>query len=378
MKPIRFFHVVRAALAAGVLVLAACNNLPQPGSARSEAPPAALQPVAASSLASPAPAPSLDPALLNAPSEAYRLGPGDRLEIELMGDPATRATTVVGPDGRIYYYLLPGIDVWGMTLVQVRDRLVSELQRYVRQKPVLSLTLRAAESQRVWVLGRVNSPGVYTLAGPTTLLEAISQAGGLSSASPFASLAASLGISSPAGSTAEAADLGRAFVIRKGALVPVDFTRLLREGDLSQNIYVQPGDFVFLPSTRVPEVHVLGAVVQPRSERMPNTLTVVQAIALAGGAFPDACLSNVAILRGSLAHPDIAIIPVNEVLHGRSPDVRLEPGDIVYVPYTPYRTLLRYTNLILDTFVRTVGVNEGAHAVSSNSASVGVNVSVTP
>jgi polysaccharide export outer membrane protein len=158
----------------------------------------------------------------------------------------------------------------------------------------------------------------------------------------------------------------------------VDFQRLLREGDLSQNVYLQADDFIYVPPLKSSQVHILGAVLQPRSERMSGSLTVIQAIALAGGTVPDACLPNVAILRGSLAHPQIAIVAVNDVLQGKAPDVRLDPGDIVYVPYTPQRVLERYVTLILDTFVRTVGVNEGAYMISSKAKPVSVGVNLSP
>ena len=216
------------------------------------------------------------------------------------------------------------------------------------------------------MLGRLNNPGVYALGGPTSLLDAVAGAGGF-------------GVSAQAGgSYSEAADLSRSFLIRGGHIVPVDFEKLIRDGDLSQNVYLQPDDFIYVPSLRSSEVHVLGAVLQPRSERMAGPLTLVQAIALAGGTVPGACLPNVAILRGSLVHPQIAIVAVNQVLKGKASDVRLEPGDIVYVPYVPERTLIRYANLILDTFVRTVGVNEGAYTISSKAQPLTVGVNLTP
>ena len=105
---------------------------------------------------------------------------------------------------------------------------------------------------------------------------------------------------------------------------------------------------------------------------------MVQAIALSGGTERVACLSNVAILRGSLAHPQIAIVAVDEILRGRAPDVRLEPADIVFVPYAPERGLVRYVDLILDTFARTAGVNAGARAISGKSAPIGIGVNVSP
>jgi protein involved in polysaccharide export with SLBB domain len=296
----------------------------------------------------------------------YRIGPGDKLDIEVMGDATTRATVAVGPDGRIYYNFLPGMDVWGLTLPEARDLVEAGMKKFVRGNPAVALTLRSSESQQVWVLGRLGSPGVYSLSHPTSLLEAVAQAGGL-------------GVNTPVGGAPiETADLSRSFLIRNGHLVPVDFEKLLRDGDLTQNVYLQPDDFIFVPSLRSSQVHILGAVVQPRSERMSGWMTVVQSIALAGGTQPGACLPNVAILRGSLAHPEIAIVNVQEVLHGKAPDVRLEPGDIVYVPYKPERIIGQYLDLILDTFVRTVGVNEGAYAVSGVNQPIAIGVNISP
>jgi protein involved in polysaccharide export with SLBB domain len=362
------------AIAAGSLLFNGCDSLPPPAAGQSLPVVSAFAGATADSLA----AEPLDPSLLLPGKMAFRLGPGDRVDIEVVGDASTRTSVTVGPDGKIYYYLLPGLDVWGLTLPEARDRLGAELNRFLRERPVVSVTLRTVASQSVWVLGRVGSPGVYTLGGPTTLLDALAQAGGLSSSSALASFAAGIGLSLPAGSGSESADLSRSFLIRKGRLVPVDFQRLLEEGDLSQNVYLQPDDFIFLPSTRSAQVHVLGAVLQPHSERMAGSLTLIQAIALAGGTEPEACLSNVAILRGSLAHPQIAVVQVDAILRGKAPDVRLEANDIVYVPNSPNTILARYVNLILDTFVRTVGVNEGAYAITGKSTPVGVGVSVTP
>src|SRR6185312_1550364 len=61
--------------------------------------------------------------LLQPSTENYTVGPGDRLEIEVLGDPTTRESVLVGPDGKIYFYLLPGIDAWGLTLAQVREKI---------------------------------------------------------------------------------------------------------------------------------------------------------------------------------------------------------------------------------------------------------------
>lgn len=370
-----------AALAAAAFLMAGCSEIPT-GPDAPEGPPPATATLAPVRAAAP-----LDPALLRPSDQVYRLGPGDQISIETIGNadiqgsypPNGVATVTVGPDGKIYYYLLPGIDVWGLTLAQTRDRIAQGMREYLRQEPAISVALVTAASRRVWILGRVGFPGVYTLSGPTTLLDAISNSGGLASSSALANLASSLGVSTlgTAGGT-DSADLSRAFLIRRGQVVPVDFERLLREGDLSQNVYLQPDDFIYVPSVHAHRVYVLGAVAQPGGEAMRGSLTVVQAIALAGGTVENAYLKQVAIMRGSVTHPEMGIVSVSDILHGKAEDVRLEPGDIVYVPLSPYRTLERYAYLIVDTFARTVGINEGARAVSNNAAGVGVGISVSP
>jgi protein involved in polysaccharide export with SLBB domain len=297
-----------------------------------------------------------------APTNFFTLGPGDKLEIEILGDPASRALATVGPDGRLYYYLLPGVDVWGLTLDQAKERIEFGLREFLTE-PKVAMQLRAIDSTRVWILGRVANAGIYPMAAPMTLLEAISLAGGTMT-------------SSESGTTEELADLPNSFVVRNGERLPVSFDRLLREGDMSQNIYLQPDDFIYFPSSVSRDIYVLGAVRTPKAvPRQHNTL--IGAISEAGGPIKNAHLSQVAIVRGSLDDPKIAVLDYNEIIAGKAPNVLLEPRDIVYVPYSPYRFVTKYLDLILLTFVRAVAINEGARAAEPNAAPAGVSIGIT-
>lgn len=321
-----------------------------------------------------------DSALLRLPTEHFQLGPGDSLEIQLMdesaaptaaGRPALPATTIVGPDGKIYFNLLPGLDVWGLTLPETKALIENELTKFMREKPQVSVTLRGVASRQVWLLGRLSKPGIYPLTAPVTLLEALTLAGGPVSPTELASLGnGPMGVNF----SEDFADLHRSFVIRNGQVLPVDFYRLLKTGDMTQNIYLQPDDFIYVPSAVTREVFVLGAVFQPKPVSYRKEMSLVAAIAAAQGTIKDAYLSHVAIVRGSLTKPEIAVVDYKAITRGQSPDVLLEPGDIVYVPYVPYRTLERYANLILNTFVSTVAINEGARAVTRNFVPVGVSI----
>ena len=319
---------------------------------------------------------SLDPAWLQPSEQAFTLGPGDRLEIEITGDPASRALTLVGPDGKIYYHVLPGLDVWGLTLAQTREALQQALTQFYRETPRVGITLREIGSKQVWLLGRLTAPGLYPLTGPTTLLEAMARAGGPAPTPVFATLTLG-GTATFAGGSDEAADLRNSFIMRGGRLLPVDFTRLLRHGDMAQNIYLEPDDLVYLPSAVSQEVYVLGAVGQPKAVSYTKRTTLLAAIAGEGGTIKDAQLSQVAVVRGGVGAPRITVVDYHDIVRGKAPDVQLEADDIVYVPLAPYRTLTRYLDLILTTFARTVGVNAGARAVSRGE-SIGISVPVGP
>jgi len=231
------------------------------------------------------------------------------------------------------------------------------------------VNLRAVQSQRVWLLGRVQAPGVYPLNGPTTLLEALAGAGGTLSFVGQRDIPLSV-------VSEELADLEHSFIIRNGHMLPVDFDRLLNRGDLSQNIYVMPDDFIFLTPSAAKEVYVFGAVGQPRPVPYTSDLTMVGAIAGAYGTMKDAYERHVAIVRGSLAHPEVTIVDYRDVKRGKIPDIALKPRDIVYVPWSPYRYIEKYIDVILNTFVSSVAINGGSWLVLKQPQQGGVFIPV--
>ncbi len=292
----------------------------------------------------------------------YRLGPSDKIDIELFGGNAARETVTVCPDGRIYFDLLPGTLVAGLTVEQTRTLLEEKLRQFYRE-PRIAVTLQTASSQRVSILGRVNKPGLLPLTHPTTLVDAISQAGGLF-------------VSGFSGTTEELADLDHSFILRAGRMLPVSFARLLRDGDMRHNIYLQPGDYIYLPSTLNKQVHIIGAVKQPRAVGFAPEMSLASAIGAALGPLPSADLSHVVIVRGSLTEPTMAVVDFTAVQKGRAPNVRLEPRDIVYVPESRWQGAAKWLNLVVNTFTRTVAANEGIHAAGGSSGSVTPSITI--
>jgi protein involved in polysaccharide export with SLBB domain len=269
---------------------------------------------------------------------------------------------LVGPDGRIYYTLLPGLSVWGLTLTETKELLEKEMNRFTRVKPELAVTLRTVGSKRVWILGTVPAPGVYPLATPLTVLEALSLAGG---------------VSPVAGSASGMPDLQNSFLMRNGQMLRLDFHRLISQGDLSQNVYLQADDLIYLRSSISRNVFVLGAVAAPNIVPYSDGISLLSAITTAGGTVPYARVGHVAIVRGSLNRPKIAVVNYKAIYTGKAADVQLEQGDIVFVPFVPYRKLAIFAEDVLGTLVRTIAANEGQRAVNANAQPIGVATPVS-
>lgn len=293
----------------------------------------------------------VNPQWLKRPEEPFRVGPGDLMEIEVLGESGITSPALVGPDGRIYYDLLPGTFVWGLTMAEIKAVLEDNLAKYLRMRPSLLVSLKKVGSQRVWVLGSVQRPGVYSLSTPMTILEALAIAGGTTIAQ---------------GSSQEVADLRHSFVMREGKMLPVDLYDLLRNGDLNQNVYLRADDFIYVRPGASQDIYVLGAVAQPNIVPAAADTSLLYAVANVGGPIRYAYLSQVAIIRGSLSRPMIAFVNYQDIAKGRAPDVRLEQGDIVYVPYRPTRKVEQFAEGALNDFVRALAIREGQNAVLRN------------
>jgi polysaccharide biosynthesis/export protein len=223
----------------------------------------------------------------------------------------------------------------------------------VRGQPQVNIMLRDVQSKHVWLLGRFQQPGIYNLAAPTTLLEAIAAAGGSQS------FAGQRQISEGGPLGEDLADLEHSFIVRDNKMLPVNFYKLLDKGDLSQNIYLQPDDFVYFAPSYAKEVYVLGAVLQPKPVQYVKGMTLMQAIAGSYGTVRDAWLAHVTIIRGSLSNPEVTFVNYYDIVKGKTPDIALQPRDIVYVPLTRYRYLRKYVDIALNTFVSSVAINAG-------------------
>jgi len=299
---------------------------------------------------------TLDPKLLQPPTDTYLLGPGDIVEIEIAEVTGTLARTFVMPDGMIYYNLAGGIRAEGLTQAEFAKKLTEALRRDYTN-PLINVSLVEVRSRRFWILGRVFKPGIYPLRQPTTLLEAVSQAGGLFT-SRFS------------GTTQELADLSNSIVIRDGDILPVDFNKLIKSGDTSQNIYLRHNDFIYLPSATSATVLLLGAVGQPQAVGYMDSLTLIDCIAQGKGPAKDAYLNKVVIVRGTLDKPSAATVNLQAILTGKETDVLLQPGDIVWIPRRPLGLLETTVKMIFKDAARSIAASEGSRLGGSTQSPV--------
>ena len=118
--------------------------------------------------------------------------------------------------------------------------------------------------------------------------------------------------------------------------MPVDFERLFQPGDLSQNVAVEPDDFLFFAPASANEIYVLGEVGSPGMLMFTPRPTVMKAVVARGGFTLHAWKGRVLVVRGSLKHPETFIVNTSDILSGKEPDFPLQPKDIVYVGSSPW------------------------------------------
>lgn len=110
--------------------------------------------------------------------DEYRLGPGDKLRVEVYREAQLSQSLQVRPDGKITLPLVGDVLAAGKTSIELRDGLTTALKEYVTN-PVVTVIVVEASAAQVFVIGEVANPGVQVMQGPMTVLQALAQAGGL-------------------------------------------------------------------------------------------------------------------------------------------------------------------------------------------------------
>ena len=242
------------------------------------------------------------------------VGPRDVLEIRVLEDPTINTRTVVSEDGQIVLNVLERVQVSGLTGPEIEARLKSLLEAGYLTKATVVVQVVEYASKPISVIGAVVRPGRISATGSTTLIQAITQAGGLT------------------------AGHGRElYVLRTGRnglteQVSVDIDQLMVDGNPDLNIPLAPNDLINVPADAPVTIYIMGEVMRPGKAlfRSSQTPTLLQAIADAGG--PTDRASKTAIVKRMENGKQTSVrVNYRDILRGKKPDVVLKDNDTVWL-----------------------------------------------
>jgi polysaccharide export outer membrane protein len=239
------------------------------------------------------------------------LGIGDLIEVTVFGVPDLSTKTRISGTGDIYLPLIDYVHVAGLTTEEAQDVIQKRLEDggFVRA-PHVSIFVGEATSQSITVMGEVSRPGPYAAMGERRLFDIISAAGGFTD---------------KAGRNVTIEHRGK-----PEQRVELQLSLNLAE-DTQNNVEVFPGDTIIV--SRAGIVYVVGAVERPSGFRIEdNNITVLKALALAGGGTRISNLNKTRILRETPNGIQEIPVKLKKVLYAKAPDVPLVKGDVLFIP----------------------------------------------
>ncbi len=256
-----------------------------------------------------------------ADNSLVRLGTGDLVEVNVYNVPELSTKARVSNSGDVYLPLVDYVHVGGLTLEEAQTLIAKRLSDggFVRS-PHVTIFVDESSSQGVTILGEVSKPGIYPNLGDHKLYEIVSEAGGF---------------------TQNAAK--RVSIIRRNQPLPLNVAlpKNLAD-DLSSNVDIMAGDTINVP--RAPVIYVVGDVGRPSGLLVENgSLTVLQAIALAGGTNKTAKMGGVRIIRKGPTGMTETQVPLKKMLEAKAPDIQLQGDDILFVPVSGGRVMAART-----------------------------------
>ena len=243
-------------------------------------------------------------------SQEYVIGAGDLLKITVYDNPDLTTEARVSNDGKITFPLIGEVHVSGITASEIERMIGLFLEDGYIVKPQVSVFIAEYKSKKVSVLGEVAKPGLVILPGKSTLLEVISDAGGIT-----LNAGETLTIQRKANSAATEKSGSNEIV------EVVDLKKLFEEGDVTANVSVVDGDSIYVPKAAF--VYVNGEVKSPGAYKITKGLTVHKSITLAGGFTPKASQRRTKIIRKAGKQ--------EETMRAKMDDL-VQPDDIILVP----------------------------------------------
>lgn len=290
----------------------------------------------------------------------YRVGPGDVLTITVWEHPeltipagsfrtAADSGNQVKADGTVFFPYVGDISVASLTLPEIKQKIRNQLRSVIRN-PQVDVRVADFQSQKVYVSGAVNTPGILPITNkPMTLIDAVELSGGL------AALAA----------------WDRLTLSRDGNVQTVSLRELLQYGDWNNDLILKHGDVIHVPRNDADKIFVLGEVNRPQSLLMGRDgLTLAEGLASANGINENRAdgrgiyvLRNTGVMRNDKGR----LVYTATVFHLNAARATgfmfadqfpLQARDVVYVAPAPITRWNRFLSTLLPSIVVTDNIND--------------------
>lgn len=236
----------------------------------------------------------------------YVIGDGDGLAVAVWGVPELSVPVAVRPDGKITLPAIGDVSASGNTPMQLAGKLTEKMKEIVKA-PIVTVTVSGITNNKVYVIGGGVPPGINVLTGRTTLMKFMARFGSY-----------------------KAADLTRAYLMRDGKKLDVNFYDLLIKGDLSNDPLLKAEDIIYVPDIESNKIYVMGAVNAPKLTYHREGYKILDAILEAGGMTKFASENSVLVLRKGSAP---LTVKMKDLMKDGdlSQNIFLMPGDFIIV-----------------------------------------------
>jgi polysaccharide export outer membrane protein len=256
----------------------------------------------------------------------YKIGAEDLLDISVFQANELNTMVRVSAMGYIKLPLIGKINATGLTVSELESQISKQLEKYL-EEPVVGVFIKEYRSQQITVLGAVNSPKVYSVAGQRHLLDMLSEAGGLTNEAKNICYIQKM-------SEDEGGDK------KQIGTIVIDLNELLLKGRAELNIPLHGGDIIHVPQSDI--FFVDGGVESPGSFYMKDKTTIAQAISMAKGLKFEAVRSNILIYRDKgNGKRDTIIVDYDSILDGKSDDIIIKDKDIIIVSESGFKKFLK-------------------------------------
>jgi polysaccharide export outer membrane protein len=250
-----------------------------------------------------------------AQAESLLIGPGDDLKVVVFDTPEMNQEVRVTDAGEIPLLFIGNVKVATLTPGQAARAIEDTLKsKQLMIHPQVSVAVEQYATQQVSVMGEVQKPGVYNITAPLPVIKVLSDAGGLTTV----------------------ADRNITIQRHDDPQRTVKYFFSNNSADaLQTSVMVYPGDIVMVPKAGI--VYVLGDVSRPGGYTISDNnsqMTVLEAIATAGGTNNTAIVSKTRLVRTTTNGISEIPIPLGDMQKGKQPDMRLQASDVLYIPFS--------------------------------------------